>query len=105
MVIIKVPNLNDSVSRITLGKKDYNIRFTYNPSADSWYFSLFTLDLTPLIGMIKIVPLHDLLWQYVSTDLPEGHFGCWTNDDRVGKDSFINGRAAFGFISNEEVEE
>ena len=104
MILIDVPKENDSVSRVTLAGKEYNIRFTYNVSTDRWYFSILDLNLNPLIGMVKIVPLHHLRWQYVSTDLPDGFFGCWTELDKVGKKDFKNGNAVFGFIANEELE-
>lgn len=103
MIVLDVPDKNDSVSRFTLAGKDYNVRFTYNPSEDSWYFSVLSMTMETIIGMIKIVPMIDLLWQHVSKDLPDGVFGCWTRLDRVGKNDFVEGKALFGFISKDEV--
>ena len=48
MIYIEVPDMNDSVSRITLSRKEYYIRFTYNPSYDYWSFGLYNMKMEPI---------------------------------------------------------
>ena len=43
-IVINVPDMNDSVSRIVLDGKAYLIRFTYNDTCDYWKFSLLTTE-------------------------------------------------------------
>ena len=46
-----------------------------------------------------------LLYFYRYTELPDGQFGCFSADDKVGRNSFKDGRAKFAYIGNEELEE
>ncbi len=39
-IAIEVPDMNDSVSKITLLGTQYQIRFTYNDTEGYWYFGL-----------------------------------------------------------------
>lgn len=104
MYEITVPNMNDSIGRITLDEKEFYIRFTYNPSYDYWSFGLYDTKLNPIIPMTKIVPLISLYNYYKYTDLPEGIFVCFTRKDRVGKNDFLEGFAHFSFATREDLE-
>ena len=78
MIYIAVPDMNDSVSRITLSGKEFYIRFCYNPSYDYWSFGLYDIRMNPILPMVKIVPFSPLLYFYRYTELPDGQFGCFS---------------------------
>ena len=101
---IEVPDMNDSKSRVTLAGQEFFIRFTYSGRNDSWYFSLYDSLGELLLGMIKILPLCPLTEYYTSVRLPDGRFGCFTDMSHVGRNTFLNGEAKFGFIPNEDLE-
>lgn len=96
-IIIEVPDKNDSMSRIVLKDKSYQIRFTYNDTKDYWKFSLYTAQNEPIVVGIKIVPQFPLNVFYGVTRLPDGVFGVMTNLDRIGRKDFANGNAKFIF--------
>lgn len=96
-IIIEVPDMNDSLSRIVLSGKEYQIRFTYNDTFDFWKFSLYTYGGEPIVLGIKIVPKIPLNLFQSTSQLPDGVFGVLTNLDRIGKKSFLEGAAKFIF--------
>ena len=96
-IIIEVPDLNDSVSRVVLGDKQYLIRFTYNDTFDFWKFSIYDGQNNPIILGIKIVPGFPLNVFYGVSDLPDGFFGVISKLDRIGRNDFIEGNAKFIF--------
>lgn len=100
-IIISVPKFNDSVSRITLNKKQYFIRFTYIDSGDYWTFGLLDSFHVGILMGVKIVPQFPLNLFYGIPDFPDGVFGVLTNEDRVGKEDFNNDVAKFIFIPNQ----
>ena len=105
MIQISVPDKNDSLSRIVLSQKDYLIRFFYNMTYDYWSFGLSDIEGTPIIGLLKIVPLSPLTHFYRSVKLPDGIFGAITDRDHIGRNDFLNGNAQFLYIPWEEVGE
>lgn len=96
-IIIEVPDLNDSLSRIVLNDTVYFIRFTYNDTFDYWKFSLYDSLEQPIILNVKIVPSFTLNVFYCGTDLPDGVFGCISSLQRVGRNDFVDGKAQFIF--------
>ena len=53
MLYITVPDMNDSVSSVTIAEKEYLIRFTYNGTGDFWSFGLSDTDENPIISPTK----------------------------------------------------
>ena len=96
--IIEIPDMNDSISRIVLSGKVYNIRFTYNDTADYWKVGLYDSLNRPIVLGIKIVPRFPLNAFYGITEIPEGIFGVISNLDRIGRNDFKNGKAQFVFM-------
>lgn len=96
--IIEVPNKNDSMSRIVLNNTVYNIRFTYNDTADYWKFGLYTSTGEPIVIGVKIVPNFPLNVFCRTAELPDGVFGAFSKLDHIGRDDFNNGKAEFAFI-------
>ena len=102
--VIGVPDMNDSVSRVVLKGSDYRIRFTYNDTKDFWTFGVYTdLDEPIAIG-IKIIPNCEMTMFFGNYELPFGSFFCQSKLDRIGRDAFRTGQAAFLFAPLEEDE-
>ncbi len=96
-IVIEVPDMNDSVSRIVLSGKVYLIRFTYNDTMDYWKFSLYNAQNDPIVVGVKIVPSFPLNVFYGVTKLPDGVFGVMTKLERIGRNDFVNKNAEFVF--------
>ncbi|MEG1716200.1 MAG: hypothetical protein RR275_05270 [Lachnospiraceae bacterium] len=105
MLYITVPDMNDSMSAVTIDNTEFNIRFTYNELGDYWSFGIYDTEEEPMIAMTKIVPDFPLTHFYTSTDLPDGTFGAISNELHIGRQTFNEGKAEFVYIPNSEVEE
>lgn len=100
--IIEVPDMNDSLSRVVIGKVYCQIRFTYNDTKDYWSFGIYTDKGEPVAIGIKIVPKMVLNLFFGVNELPYGVFGVLTSLDRIGRDDFKNGNAKFIFCPVDE---
>lgn len=96
-IIIEVPDMNDSISRIVLNGTVYFIRFTYNHTADYWKFSVYDSQNNPIVLGVKIVPRYALNIFYTVSKLPFGIFGVMTKLDRIGRNDFRDEKAQFIF--------
>ena len=102
-VIIKVPDMNDSISRVVLNRKFYRIRFTYSLACDYWTFGVYTDQDDPIAIGIKIVPNMALNLFFGYEQLPNGQFVCMSSQDRVGRDDFKEEKATFAFFPMPEA--
>ncbi|MGL5433813.1 MAG: phage baseplate plug family protein [Lachnospiraceae bacterium] len=100
---IDVPDMNDSMSRITLAGREYFIRFTFNALHEYWSFSLYDTNQNLLLGMIRIVPLSPLTEYYTHEELPAGKFGCESQGE-INRQAFVDKTAKFFFIPNTDLE-
>lgn len=105
MLFIEVPDMNDSVSTLSIDGVEYGLRFTYNEKYDYWSFGLYDADNEPIIGMTKIVPNFPIFHFYRDTNIPDGIFGCLSDIDTVGRQAFNEKTAEFIYIPNSELEE
>jgi hypothetical protein len=105
MLYIAVPDMNDSISRLSIDGKEYGLRFTYNEKYDYWNFGLYDWNNNPIIAGVKIVPNFPLLHFFSTTDLPDGVFGCVSKMETVGRYAFKNKNAEFVYLPNEELED
>ena len=96
-IVIEVPDRNDSVSRIVLNGKQYQIRFTWNDSAGYWSFGLLDALSNPIVVGMKVVPQFPIN-VFHAVELPIGVFGVKTELDKVGRTDFREGRASFVFV-------
>ena len=96
---IAVPDMNDSYSRVVLDGTEYNIRFTWNDTAQRWSFGLFTMQMEPIAVGIRIVPRFPLNLQLSDNRVPFGVFGVYTDLPSVGRNDFTEGNAIFAYIS------
>lgn len=105
MLYIEVPDMNDSISTLSIDGKEYGLRFTHNEKYDFWSFGLYDEDNVPIIAMTRIVPNFPIFHFYTDTDIPDGIFGCLSDCEEVGRYAFINKTAEFVYIPNVELEE
>lgn len=97
-IAIEVPDMNDSVSKVTLLGTQYQIRFTYNDTEGYWYFGLYDSLGNPIRIGEKIVPQFPLNLFWGAENTPLGVFGALSEQDSIGRKDFIEGRAKFIFI-------
>ena len=98
IIEISVPDHNDSFSRVVLDGAQYQIRFSWNEAAGRWSFGLYTMQKEPITVGIRLVPRFPLNLQVVDERLPQGAFGVYSDNEVVGREDFINGRATFAYI-------
>ena len=104
MLYIKVPDMNDSVSRLSIDGKMYGIRFTYNEKYDFWNFGLQDERGRPIIAMTRLVPNFPIFHYYTYQSIPDGVFGCLSKTETVGRQAFNDGTAEFVYIPKVELE-
>ena len=103
MIIISVPNENDSVCKITLSNRIYHLRFTWNDASKIWSFGIYDDMMNPIVPMTRIVVQIPLLHYYTYSGLPDGDFmAVKLSGDDIGREDFASGNAAFAFIPSEE---
>ena len=102
MLYIKVPDMNDSMSTLTIDGREYTLRFTYNEKYDYWSFGLYDGNRDPVITMVRIVPNFPVFHFCTGADLPDGIFGCLSDLDIVGRNAFCDNTAEFVYIPNSE---
>lgn len=105
MLFIKVPDMNDSISDLSIDGKVYGLRFTYNEKYDFWSFGLYDEDRRPIIAMTRLVPNFPICHFYTYASMPDGIFGCLSQSETVGRQAFNDGTAEFVYIPNVELED
>ncbi len=105
MLYIKVPDMNDSVSNLSIDGTEYILRFTYNEKYDYWSFGLYDEDENPIIAMTRIVPNFPIFFFYSDRAIPDGIFGCVSTKEKVGRQAFNEKTAEFIYIPNVELED
>ena len=98
IIDISVPDMHDSFSRVVLDNVQYLIRFTWNEKARRWTFGLYTMQREAIVQGIKLVPRFPLNLQIVDDRFPTGVFGVYSDFDYIGRNDFIEGKAAFSYI-------
>ena len=96
---IAVPDFNDAFSRVVLDGRQYLLRTTWNDTAQRWSFGLYTIQKEPIIQGQRMIPRFPLNLQIVREGVPTGAFGVFSDFASVGRHDFVNGRAAFAYIS------
>lgn len=94
--IIEVPDMNDSMSRVVLNEKYYQIRFTYIDTFDYWEFGLYDDRNNPIVIGLKIVPNTPIGLFLGARKLP-GLFMALSPYSWIGRDGFKSGDAKFIF--------
>jgi len=97
-IVISVPEMNDSISRMTFDNIVYNLRLTYNDTGDFWTLGFYNSNVEPIIQGIKIVPNTSLTLPYLTYDIPLGAFMAYSKKSHIGRYDFKNGEAQLIFI-------
>lgn len=105
MLYIQVPDMNDSVSTLSIDGVEYGLRFTYNEKFDYWSFGLYNEKNEPIIAMTRIVPNFPIFHFYTDSEMPDGIFGCLSDLETVGREAFNNLTAEFVYIPTIELED
>lgn len=100
--VIAVPDMNDSFSRVVLCGQAFQIRFTWNDTAQRWMWGLYTTERVPIIEGVRVVPSFPLNLPYAHLGLSAGAFGAITELEAIGRQDFITGDAQFVFIPAEK---
>nr|DAI55868.1 MAG TPA: hypothetical protein [Caudoviricetes sp.] len=104
MIYIEVPDMNDSISAITIDGEEYGIRFTYNEKFEYWSFGIYDDEDNPIVAMTRVVPNFPLLFLISDEKLPNGIFGCISDTEKVDRQAFIKHTAEFVYIPKTELE-
>lgn len=96
--IIEVPDMNDSISRISLLGSQYQLRFTWNDTGGYWMFGILDSLGEPLLVGLRIVPQFPLNLFHAGKNLPQGIFAVLTEKESIGRTDFVDGKAQFVFI-------
>lgn len=99
---IHVPDENDSFSRVSLMGKPFTLRFSWNDTGGFWSFGVYDSQKKPLLAGLKITPGIPLNLFYPDKGLPEGWFGVFTRLDKIGRKDFLEGKAQFCFLWEQE---
>lgn len=104
MLYINVPDMNDSISTLSIGGKEYALRFTYNEMMDYWSFGLYDGSKKPIIAMTRIVPNFPLFYFYTDAGIPDGIFGCISDTEDVGRNAFVDKTAEFVYVPYSDLQ-
>ena len=79
--VIEVPDMNDSVVKVSLQSRLYQLRFTWNDTGGYWMLGVMDSLGTPLLLGVKMVPQFPLNLLFGRDDMPR-HLRC---PDRKGE--------------------
>ena len=72
--VIEVPDMNDSVVKVSLQSRLYQLRFTWNDTGGYWMLGVMDSLGTPLLLGVKMVPQFPLNLLFGRDDMPSGIF-------------------------------
>ena len=96
--VIEVPDMNDSVVKVSLQNRLYQLRFTWNDTGGYWMLGVMDSLGTPLLLGVKMVPQFPLNLLFGRDDMPSGIFAVLTEKESVGRQGFADGTARFVFV-------
>jgi len=96
--IIEIPNMNDSFSVVALRDKLYQLRTTWNETAQRWSYGLYTINREPIAIGIRMIPNFFMDMQIVDDAFPRGYFFVQSSFDEIKRYDFMAGLATFVFV-------
>ena len=102
ITIIEIPDLNDCFQSVTIDRKRYLLRTTWNDTAKRWSFGLYTMQKEPIAVGLRMIPRFPINIQIVDETFPAGVFGVYSDLEYIGRDDFKNGTAEFAYIPEGE---
>lgn len=96
---LSVPDHNDSTMRVSLDGTYYYLRVTWNARGAFWLLSTYDAEMQLIIGMAKLVP--GAIWNFFNLDTagPPGIIGVTSDNERIGRNDFVNGTAHLIYTS------
>ena len=73
--VIEVPDMNDSVVKVSLQSRLYQLRFTWNDTGGYWMLGVMDSLGTPLLLGVKMVPQFPLNLLFGRDDMPRASVG------------------------------
>lgn len=96
--VIEVPDMNDSIVKVSLQGKVYRLRFTWNDTGSYWTLGVMNSLGAPLLLGIKMIPRFPLNLMFGRGDMPSGIFAVLTEKDSIGRHDFADETARFVFV-------
>lgn len=106
MTEIKIPyQYPDSFTSITIDRKEYFLRFTYNHKFDYWVMGIYDVGKNPISVGMKLVPNYPINHYCKKDDSPTGIFSLisYVEKDAIGMEDVRNGRAELVYIAYNEL--
>lgn len=104
MVVITVPQHNDSLARAVLDGREYYLHFSWNTEGEFWSFGVLSNTEDPIVSGIRMVPYYPLTHTVKAVGMPTGVFGVFATKE-LQKEDFWNGNAQFVYYSLSELPE
>lgn len=102
MIQINVVDAPDIVMQVSIDETNYKLRLMYNQYNGFWSMHLWDYNENPLATNIKIVPNFPLLLNKHCFDVPKGEFIVVSNDAKLDRNSFKEGRATIVYMTEDE---
>ena len=87
--VIEVPDMNDSVVKVSLQSRLYQLRFTWNDTGGYWMFGVMDSLGTPMLLGVKMVPQFPLNLLFGRDDMPSGIFAVLTENGERRSAGFL----------------
>lgn len=109
-LVIDLPQTPWSVQNVTLGDTTYIFEYEYSNRYDTWYLSIRSLDNTPLLTGVRLVPWAPILKNHPQETLPAGELVLFDQQSSVNFgsnyptfDDLVT-RYAMRYFTQEELE-
>ncbi len=101
---ISVPDRNDAIMRVNFDGAYYYLRTTWNEYGGFWMLSVYSAELELLIGMAKLVP--GAIWNFyeIGSVGPPGIIGVITDNEKIGRQDFVNATAKLVYLPADQLQ-
>lgn len=105
MIVIPVPDANDSLTEVELDGITYFLRLSWNSEAEMWSMAIENAYNEVIVAGICVVPDTPLLAGYRHLAVPAGEFVALAPDrrDTVSRAALPAGEVAMVYVNAEEV--
>lgn len=95
---ISVPDRNDSIMRVNLDEVYYNLRLTWNAYGGFWMLSIYDAEMNIILGMARLVLGTIWNFYYQTQGGPPGVLGVETEQETIGRNDFVDGKAKLLYL-------
>ncbi len=100
---ISVPDRNDSIMRVNLDEVYYNLRLTWNAYGGFWMLSIYDAKMNIILGMARLVPGAIWNFYYQTQGGPPGVLGVETEQEIIGRNDFVDGKAKLLYLPAKQL--